>query len=299
MEEEPKNEKKPEFKGNLGLIWLIGILVILLGCVTVYTLKLTKENKELKQAPEVTAQPVQQVAQTPVTTQEQAKTENTTTENTKNNKEVYFDNEKLEEYFGYARVLKKFNKLSEASFDRIIWYAYDDNNELYEDNILNKTSEIKKAISKKFVIDDEEKVEKAIKKALKNYEFGYDEVGGDIATGFEYVTKILDTNKVDNNKYIIKTVNYIVTFNNKVSKDEKSVKPSYVSVEDCVTGKDLKINFYKKYYEQIKDLPTTNWKQGEKLLELIAEYSKENKIGYKEYTVTGTSVDNFKIVSIK
>ena len=48
MGEEPKNETKPKFNGNLGFVWLIGILVILLGCVTVYTLKLTKENKELK-----------------------------------------------------------------------------------------------------------------------------------------------------------------------------------------------------------------------------------------------------------
>ena len=51
MEEKQKNKQKPEFKGNLGFIWLIGVLVILLGCTVVYTLKITKENKELKQTP--------------------------------------------------------------------------------------------------------------------------------------------------------------------------------------------------------------------------------------------------------
>ena len=53
MEEKQKNDQKPEFKGNLGFVWLIGILVILLGCVTIYTLKITADNKELKQASEV------------------------------------------------------------------------------------------------------------------------------------------------------------------------------------------------------------------------------------------------------
>ena len=92
MEEKHEKNQEVEFKGNLGFIWLIGILVILLGCVTVYTLKLTSENNELKQAP----QTVQQLA---VATQEQAKTENTNSiipdENTVNlsssDKEKYTD----------------------------------------------------------------------------------------------------------------------------------------------------------------------------------------------------------------
>ena len=49
--EEQEKKQKPEFKGNLGFIWLTGILVILLGCTVVYTLKIAKENKELKQTP--------------------------------------------------------------------------------------------------------------------------------------------------------------------------------------------------------------------------------------------------------
>ena len=81
--EEQEKKQKPEFKGNLGFIWLIGILVILLGCTVVYTLKITKENKELKQTPQVASQPVQPIVQTPVATQEQAKTENETNTNEK------------------------------------------------------------------------------------------------------------------------------------------------------------------------------------------------------------------------
>ena len=76
MEEKQKNE--PEFKGNLGFIWLIGILVILLGCVTVYTLKITADNKELKQAPtQISTQ------QQPVI--EQVKTEEEIDSKTENN----------------------------------------------------------------------------------------------------------------------------------------------------------------------------------------------------------------------
>ena len=37
---EEKQKKEPEFKGNLGFIWLVGILVILLGCTIAYTCKL-------------------------------------------------------------------------------------------------------------------------------------------------------------------------------------------------------------------------------------------------------------------
>ncbi len=85
MGEEPKNENKPEFKGNLGFIWLIGILVILLGCVTIYTLKITADNKELKQAPQtapvVTETQSQPQVQTPVqaqTTENNSKTTSST-----------------------------------------------------------------------------------------------------------------------------------------------------------------------------------------------------------------------------
>lgn len=70
MEEKQKNNQKQEFKGNLGFVWLIGLLVILLGCVTIYTLKITADNKELKQAP------VAKQSQTTVTAQE-PKAENT------------------------------------------------------------------------------------------------------------------------------------------------------------------------------------------------------------------------------
>ena len=38
MEEKQKNEQKTEFKGNLGFIWLVGILVIFLGCTIGYVL---------------------------------------------------------------------------------------------------------------------------------------------------------------------------------------------------------------------------------------------------------------------
>ena len=55
MEEKQEKEQKTEFKGNFGFIWLIGILVILLGCVTVYTLKITADNKELKQTPVISS----------------------------------------------------------------------------------------------------------------------------------------------------------------------------------------------------------------------------------------------------
>ncbi len=60
MEEEKNTEPKREFKGNLGFIWLIGILVILLGCTVVYTLKLKNENKELKQVPQENIQSIEQ-----------------------------------------------------------------------------------------------------------------------------------------------------------------------------------------------------------------------------------------------
>ena len=50
MEEKQEQKQEPELKGKIGIVWLTGILVILLGCVTVYTLKLAKENGDLKQS---------------------------------------------------------------------------------------------------------------------------------------------------------------------------------------------------------------------------------------------------------
>lgn len=76
MDEKQKNDMKPEFKGNLGFIWLIGILVILLGCTVFYTLRVTKENKELRQtSQEQTVQPAETNDNTKA--EETAKVENT------------------------------------------------------------------------------------------------------------------------------------------------------------------------------------------------------------------------------
>ena len=51
MQEKQEKKQKQEFKGNMGIVWLVGLLTILLGCTIVYTLKLCKENKDLKQTP--------------------------------------------------------------------------------------------------------------------------------------------------------------------------------------------------------------------------------------------------------
>lgn len=59
MGEEPKNETKPKFNGNLGFVWLIGILVILLGCTIGYVCKLKTELKDLRQTLQVSTQTVQ------------------------------------------------------------------------------------------------------------------------------------------------------------------------------------------------------------------------------------------------
>ena len=68
---EEKQEKKPEFKGKMGIIWLVGILVIVLGCVTVYTLGLLRKNGVPEQLPPEPQTIVHVEAQ---------KTENTTSE---------------------------------------------------------------------------------------------------------------------------------------------------------------------------------------------------------------------------
>ena len=95
MGEEPKNETKPKFNGNLGFVWLIGILVILLGCTVVYTLKITKENKELKQAQ---PQSVQQAITTDSTkAEETVKAENTTSEEKASQTKTTSDEQKNKE----------------------------------------------------------------------------------------------------------------------------------------------------------------------------------------------------------
>ena len=49
MEEKQEKKQEPEFKGNMGIVWLVGLLTILLGCTFAYTAKLTRENMELRQ----------------------------------------------------------------------------------------------------------------------------------------------------------------------------------------------------------------------------------------------------------
>ena len=49
--EEKQEKKQPEFKGKMGIVWLVGILVIVLGCVTVYTLGLLRKNGVPNQVP--------------------------------------------------------------------------------------------------------------------------------------------------------------------------------------------------------------------------------------------------------
>ena len=75
--EEKQEKKQPEFKGKVGIIWLTAVLVILLGCVTVYTFKLVNENKKLKQIPQA-QQP--QLTEQKQTTEKTSKVESTTSE---------------------------------------------------------------------------------------------------------------------------------------------------------------------------------------------------------------------------
>ena len=79
MEEKQEKKQEPEFKGKMGTVWLVGILVIILGCVTVYTFKLVNENKKLKQLP---PEP-QTVAKVEETKEEPAKGESTASEEKK------------------------------------------------------------------------------------------------------------------------------------------------------------------------------------------------------------------------
>ena len=291
MEEKQKNEQKPEFKGNLGFIWLIGILVILLGCTIVYTLKLTAENKDLKQTPVEVA-------------------ESTNLANTEKlaSTTVELNSERLEKFINKLRPMEEFNKLSEANFKDIINYINYDGEKIKindESKITSSFSEIKELINKNFVIDDENKVNNAISNIIKEYDETktdyFQENGGDIANAYDYVSAILNVTKSDN-KYIIETVNYTAIYKSNY-KNENSIKMNNVTVEDYITKKSLKTNFYNKYNNEIKELAkdatTKGWeKLRNKLAELIKEYAKENKIGYKKYIVEGTDIDNFKIESV-
>ena len=51
MEEKQEKKQEPEFKGKMGTVWLVGILVIILGCVTVYTLGMLRKNGAQDQVP--------------------------------------------------------------------------------------------------------------------------------------------------------------------------------------------------------------------------------------------------------
>ena len=140
MGEEPKNETKPEFKGNLGFVWLVGILVILLGCTVVYTLKITVENKELKQAQPIPQQ-VQSTIQTPVTTQEQSKIENTTTETTEETKKVVkkLDDSKELVYTFASEKSKKYDYSFDVPYVNINSdYAKEVNKKIQKEYSINK-----------------------------------------------------------------------------------------------------------------------------------------------------------------
>ena len=141
MEEKQEKKQEPELKGKMGIVWLVGILVIALGCVTVYTLKLCKENKELKQ----TTQQPQVVAQQSIPAQEEnvnvVATEETKAEveEDKNAKEVYGLSTKFKSLSDVA--IKKFEKIYNQ--DKVnVNIAYDLNNDGKEEKITNKGNDI-------------------------------------------------------------------------------------------------------------------------------------------------------------
>ena len=298
-------EEKQEFKGNLGFIWLIGILVILLGCVTVYTLKLTKENNELKQVSRTVQQPIQ----TPVITQETKKEETMKTEKDKN--EIIdsidvtndFDKKKLNQFTYNGLRLNKFNKLSEANFIEILNYINAEKRLLKLDSkgkIISSFNDVKKLISDKFIIDNSEKVNEEIKSVIKKFnesdiDFYFDENGDATSISNNY-SKVLSVRK-ENENYIIETINYNINFLSSYIKNGTKLKLSKVIVNEIDSNYYIKINFYEKYYNKIKNLSRED--QIKKLESLIEEYAIENDLGHRKYTVTGTSIDNFKIISIK
>ena len=77
--EEKQEKKQPGFKGKIGIVWLTGILVIILGCVTVYTFKLVNENKQLKEEQPVITETKEQIQESTSKTEEQLKNTNNTT----------------------------------------------------------------------------------------------------------------------------------------------------------------------------------------------------------------------------
>ena len=144
MEEKQMNEnKEPELKGKMGIVWLVGILVIFLGCVTVYALKLCKENKELKQIPQQVPQP--QV----VTSTKETKTEETVKEVTTKEEKAETEDKNAKEVYGLDT---KFKSLSDVAVKKIeeiynqdkvsINLSCDLNNDGKKEKITNKGSDI-------------------------------------------------------------------------------------------------------------------------------------------------------------
>ena len=134
--EEKQEKKQPEFKGKVGIIWLTGILVIILGCVTVYTFKLVNENKKLKQIP---PEP-QAVAKVEETKEEPSKTESTTSEekaettnSTTTEKTTYTFND-LEGVYEGTETIKVDGKNVKEYFSLDLYkdgtYQYQESNEL-------------------------------------------------------------------------------------------------------------------------------------------------------------------------
>lgn len=111
MEEKQEKKQNPEFKGNLGFIWLTGILVILLGCTVVYTLKITKDNNELKQEQQRQAFQIREINNQYTAQQSNNTTSNEITETQSNEdtkeKAVTKEMSSDEKYKIFAKNLKK------------------------------------------------------------------------------------------------------------------------------------------------------------------------------------------------
>ena len=114
MEEKQKNEQKPEFKGNLGFIWLVGILVILLGCTIGYVYRLEIELNTLKQEQKF----IQQQQVIPTQNKEEQITNETKDEETINTEE---NSKKV------VKVTSKDGKNTEKGYT-LIFYGKDENN---------------------------------------------------------------------------------------------------------------------------------------------------------------------------
>ena len=130
---EEKQEKKEEFKGKMGIVWLTGILVIILGCVTVYTIKLANDNKKLNQAPAPAQQPQTVATQEqakPQTTAKEEKTEETKTTSTQEKTTYTFDN--LEGIYIYK---EKINRDGETVYNSHELTLYSDGTYSYSDGV--------------------------------------------------------------------------------------------------------------------------------------------------------------------